>query len=169
MEIRRLRKDDLEAAYALRLHALEHAPNAFLVTLAEERERGSDGFAEILERRDEDHVILGAFEEEALVGSVGVFRSDRTKIRHRALVWGMYVLPDTRGSGVGGRLIDRAIEHARSLGLESLHLSIENGNEAARRLYESRGFEAWGIEPRAMRADGEYVDEAHMRLALQTS
>lgn len=166
MEIRRLRRDDLDAAYALRLHALQHAPGAFLVTLAEERERGSDGFAEILERNDDDHVILGAFDGLELVGSVGVFRSDRTKIRHRALVWGMYVLPEKRHGGVGGLLVDRAIEHARTLGLESLHLSIENGNEHARRLYVSRGFEVWGVEPRAMLADGEYLDEAHMRLAL---
>lgn len=165
MDVRRLTPEDLEEAYALRLHALQHAPNAFLVTLAEERERGSDGFAEILERRDDDHVILGAF-DEALIGSVGVFRSDRTKIRHRALIWGMYVLPDHQGKGVGSALMDRAIDHARALGLESLHLSIESGNEPARRLYMSCGFEVWGVEPHAMYVDDRYLDEAHLRLKL---
>lgn len=160
---------DLDAAYALRLRALEQAPDAFLVTLAEERERGSEGFAEILRRSDDDHVMLGAFDADELVGSVGLFRSDRIKIRHRALLWGMYVRPAHRGGGVGGKLVDRAIEHARSLGLESIHLSIEVGNESARQLYESRGFEVWGVEPHAMAIDGRYLDEAHMRLALTAS
>ena len=50
--------------------------------------------------------------------------------------------------------------------MESVHLSIEHGNVAARRLYESRGFEMWGVEPQAMKSDGEYLDEAHLRLVL---
>jgi GNAT superfamily N-acetyltransferase len=50
------------------------------------------------------------------------------------------VLPIHRARGLGGELLNRAIERARGDGLESLSLSVEADNPA-RRMYERRGFE----------------------------
>lgn len=48
--------------------------------------------------------------------------------------------PDVRGTGVGGRLLDDALEAADASGAVSLYLEVRTTNSAARALYESRGF-----------------------------
>lgn len=46
-----------------------------------------------------------------------------------------------RQHGVGGRLLDSALEEARSRGAEAIYLEVRESNEAARKLYASRGFD----------------------------
>jgi len=48
--------------------------------------------------------------------------------------------PLFRGRGVGHRLIERAIEHARDGGSERMYLEVRVSNANAIRLYESFGF-----------------------------
>jgi ribosomal protein S18 acetylase RimI-like enzyme len=56
----------------------------------------------------------------------------------------MGVVASHRGRGVGKQLLDEVISVARTRGLSALSLSVEDGNSAARRLYESRGFRVVG-------------------------
>ena len=65
------------------------------------------------------------------------------------------------------RLLDAAIQHARSLdGAASVHLSVSESATAARHLYERAGFETWGVEPDAIRFEAKSASERHMRLSL---
>ena len=50
------------------------------------------------------------------------------------------VAHEHRGRGVGRRLMAALVELARSSGHEALSLSVEDGNERARHLYEALGF-----------------------------
>jgi ribosomal protein S18 acetylase RimI-like enzyme len=50
------------------------------------------------------------------------------------------VRPIHRARGLGGELLDRAIERARAAGFEAISLSVESDNPA-RGMYERRGFE----------------------------
>jgi ribosomal protein S18 acetylase RimI-like enzyme len=45
-----------------------------------------------------------------------------------------------RGQGVGSALLAGCVEQARDLGWRALSLSVEDGNPAARALYERNGF-----------------------------
>lgn len=167
MEYRRLGPDDLESCLACRLRALEHSPSSFLVTLAEEREGGRARLASTLSQSDAEHAIFGAFDAERLVAVLGIRRGERTRIRHRAMIWGMYVDADVRGRGVGGKLLDLALEHGRArMQVDVVSLEVESSNAAAKALYVSRGFRCWGSEPRALRIDGADRDEDHMLLEL---
>ena len=56
------------------------------------------------------------------------------------------VMPAHRAHGIGGRLLDRGIEHARSAGHPAIDLVVEPDNPA-RGMYERRGFEPLGEEP----------------------
>lgn len=51
------------------------------------------------------------------------------------------VQPSARGTGVGGELITRGIDLARSLGVDKLTIEIMASNEGALRLVEHHGFE----------------------------
>ena len=51
-----------------------------------------------------------------------------------------------RGRGLGGRLLDAVVEEARGRSLPGVSLSVEDGNDRARALYERRGFVVVGRE-----------------------
>jgi ribosomal protein S18 acetylase RimI-like enzyme len=56
----------------------------------------------------------------------------------------LYVVPGEREQGVGRALLRFAVARAMELGIGTLHLEVEAGNETAHRLYRSAGFEATG-------------------------
>jgi GNAT superfamily N-acetyltransferase len=52
----------------------------------------------------------------------------------------LYVVPDRRGQGIGGALLDTAIETARQMGADHFELTTGEEDAEARALYKSRGF-----------------------------
>jgi ribosomal protein S18 acetylase RimI-like enzyme len=52
----------------------------------------------------------------------------------------LYVIPERRGKGIGGALLDTAIETARQMGADHFELTTGTDDTAARALYESRNF-----------------------------
>lgn len=55
-------------------------------------------------------------------------------------VSGLRVLPTRQGQGLGGRLLDRLLADARTIGVTALRAVIEDGNVASRRLFGRFGF-----------------------------
>lgn len=169
MEFRRLNIKDLDSYFSNRLRALADSPEAFLSTMEETKAQGNGRFKAILSQSDDQNVIFGAVENGTVVGTCGVLLGDRVKTRHKATIWGMYVDRDQRGKSVGAKLIDLAIAHAREkLKVKVIYLSVASANEQARRLYESRGFVRWGVEPFAVLDDSGYSDEDHMSLTFES-
>jgi ribosomal protein S18 acetylase RimI-like enzyme len=61
----------------------------------------------------------------------------------------MYLRPEQRGRGLGRRLLDTALTHARSSGAKRIRLDTTERMVAARALYEQYGFErVAGDDPR---------------------
>lgn len=50
----------------------------------------------------------------------------------------LYVVPEHRGQGIGGTLLDTAIELARKMGADHFELTTGEDDRVARALYESR-------------------------------
>jgi RimJ/RimL family protein N-acetyltransferase len=169
MEFRRLLSQDLDSYYANRLRGLQVSPSAFMTTYAEQVEKGSDFYAKLLAEQSHDNVIFGALQGGKVVGASGIFRmKEKPKTAHKAMIWGMYVDEDARGKGIGGKLIDLAVQHARDvLKVPIVYLTVESENSAALKLYQSRGFKAWGTEPMAMKEGGRFCDDTHMALIFK--
>lgn len=53
----------------------------------------------------------------------------------------MVVLPETRGAGVGGALLDAALAHAARRGCRRITLLTDADNVAAQHFYQRRGFQ----------------------------
>ena len=51
-----------------------------------------------------------------------------------------FLVPEARGKGIGGRVLDAVKAEAAAAGVTALHLEVEQDNEVARRLYASHGF-----------------------------
>jgi ribosomal protein S18 acetylase RimI-like enzyme len=165
--IRALAPSDAALWLTLRLRALREHPTAFLASEEEDTRLGVAGVAERLASPHDRAVTIGAFDGDALVGSVGIARASMMKMAHRATLWGMYVAPEHRRAALGRRLVHAAIEAARAMpGVECVALSVDEQNLGAQALYRSAGFEAWGTERDMFRAGGRSVDELHMVLRL---
>ena len=139
MEVRRVRAEEWQELRDVRLRALADAPDAFGTTHTEATARpecwwkdwtadSADGTAQ---------AMFLAWEGAEAVGIAGAFGDDR-----RIDVISMWTDPAHRGRGVASALLDAAIEFA---GGAAVYLSVTESNDAARRLYERRGFSPTGL------------------------
>lgn len=160
--IRPLVPDDVPALIPLRREALESAPLAFGSSPEDDGRGGSEAYMRASLADGDAAAVIGAFDGDRLVGMVGVIREPQAKARHRAYIWGMYVTPAYRRSGVGAALVAGAVERARGWdGVVQVGLSATDAAEGAARLYERVGFREWGREPRALCWEGVFVGERH--------
>ena len=162
MEIRTLSPQDAAAFRALRLRGLLECPAAFASSYAEEV---GDAVAVVAERLSPkgDGSILGAFQEHALVGVVGIRREGMVKLAHKAFIWGMYVAPEARRRGIGAALMERAMQYATAeLRVKQVNLGVNTENKAALALYRKLGFREYGHEHGFLLVDGVLHDEYHM-------
>nr|CRH04400.1 Putative protein with N-acetyltransferase activity [Candidatus Magnetococcus massalia] len=67
--------------------------------------------------------------------------------RVTALLEDMVVTEEARGQGVGGQLIDFAIEHAKQRGCKRITLHTDEDNAPAHRFYREHGFERCYMVP----------------------
>lgn len=65
--------------------------------------------------------------------------------------------------------VEAALEHARSQDVHRVNLTVFLPNTAAIGLYQSLGFEPYGLEPEAIRLDGTFYDGQHMSLLLSSN
>lgn len=164
MQIRRLSPEDAQAFRALRLRALREHPQAFTSSHEEDAQVPLQVTAARLD--SPRHSFWGAFHGQELVGMLGLERETRAKNRHKATVVAMYVAPEAAGRGVGRQLLEALLAQARGERLESLVLTVTEGNDSARRLYERCGFRSFGIEPRAIKLGERAYAKNHMVLDL---
>ncbi len=170
VNIRILTEQETVLFQALRLRALQEAPNSFGGSYEEFKRESLSSIAERI-RHDTDvpeRFVLGAFNQEGqLVGNVGLLRERGRKKHHKALVWGMYVAPEVRGQGIGKLLMQNLLQKSTTIsGLEQIHLGVVTTNVAARHLYLALGFRVYGTEPHALKLDGRYLDEELMVFSL---
>ncbi|MFJ5260168.1 GNAT family N-acetyltransferase [Streptomyces sp. NPDC088387] len=91
-------------------------------------------------------VVWAVLDAGRVVGTVSLAHSDKPNSRHRAEVVKLMVHRETRGSGVGRRLLATAEEAAAASGLSLLHLDTET-DSPAERFYDSAGWTRLGAIP----------------------
>jgi len=154
IEVRRLTEQDARIFRDIRLEALEAYPEAFQSTY----ETAADLPLEAYAVRIQMYAVFGGFMDGELRGILGFSPLRNPKIAHKGILWGMFVQPEGRGTGLAQAMVEAALEHARGK-VEQVLISVITTNERAQRFYEKMGFEAYGVEPRALKMGGKYFDE----------
>ena len=88
-----------------------------------------------------------------LVGCVGLRALDATTCELRK----MYLQKHVRGQGLGRRLLEHALDRAKSLGFERVTLETASVLTDAIRLYTSYGFRPYPTEHLSCRCDRAYM------------
>ncbi len=137
-----MRAADWQTLREVRLRALADAPDAFGTVHSEALARPDEWWRDWAERSASSagQAMFLAWDDGAAVGIAGIFGDVG-----RFDVISMWTDPASRGRGVATSLLEAALAFA---GDAPVFLSVTENNDAARRLYERRGFVATGlVEP----------------------
>ena len=163
LTIRALTAADLESYRDIRLEGLRLSPEAFGSSYEEEIARPDEEFARRLAQGP--GAMFGAFDPHAsgpasLSGTAGCYLDNGLKSRHKLHLVGMYVRPAYRQLGLGAKLVERVLVHARKIGgIVMVQLGVGCDNYAARALYDRLGFKVYGIERKALKIGERFIDE----------
>ena len=148
---------------------LTHAETDYLLSYPDEQRADDEQEARLLAEteRSNNEVELVAVVDGQIVGSAGVtVVGGRRKVAHRAR-FGISILKEYWGMGIGRVLMDACIDCARRACYAQLELEVVADNERALSLYRRTGFEEYGRNPRGYRsAAAGYQELVHMRLEL---
>lgn len=146
-----------------------HSETDYLLSYPDEQGSDEEREARLLEEAERcgNQVELVAIVDGRIVGSAGVEAvGSRRKVAHRAR-FGISILKEYWGMGIGRVLMESCIDCARRAGYAQLELDVVADNERAMSLYRRAGFEEYGRNPRGYRsASAGYQELLHMRLEL---
>ncbi len=167
MNIRFLEKNDTLIYRKLRLSSLKESPFAFSDSYEDQVHKSILDFQLEIEKKGDtlESFTLGAFtNENQLIGFVKYKRDHRSKARHRASLFSLYVLPNHRGKGIAKKLINNLIKTIEPIsGIEQLQLSTIISKNSLIEFYESFGFEILGdVIKGDLIIDNQYVDAIYM-------
>jgi RimJ/RimL family protein N-acetyltransferase len=167
-DVRRLTPADAAAHRALMLQAYTDDSTSFTSSAAEREVLPLSWWAaRMAEGDDAVERVFGAFVEGQLAGAAGLSMQSRPKLRHKALLFGMYVRPERRGRGLARALVEAVLAEARRAPqLQIVQLTVTQGNTAAETLYRRCGFEPWGVEPLGTFDNGRFYGKVHMACLL---
>lgn len=146
-----------------------HAETDFMLTYPDENSftvsQESDFLKEKTESKNEIEIVAEI--NGKIVGTAGIEAVGRNfKVRHRA-DFGIGILREYWGLGIGSALTRACIECARAAGYSQLELNVVAENKAAAALYEKLGFKEYGRNPQGFRSRITGFQELiYMRLEL---
>lgn len=150
-----IKRLDNETTFLLR------EPDEFNLTLEQEQNFIKDKID------SEGSLFILAELDGKIIGTCGLQGSYRKRLRHTANL-GIAISKDYWGLGIGRKLIETAVEWAKSSGISRITLEVDTRNYRAISLYTKVGFEVEGTFKNDKRlADGTYTNGYAMALLIE--
>ena len=148
---------------------LTHAETDYLLSYPEENSFDPEQEARFLEEKTQspDEIEIVALVDGTVAGTAGIEAvGKKVKVRHRA-EFGISVLREYWGLGLGRALTKACIDCARAAGYAQLELNAVAENQRALALYRDMGFVEYGRNPKGFRSrTAGYQELVYMRLEL---
>lgn len=146
-----------------------HAETDYLLSYPDENSYDPEQEAKFLDEKanSPNEIEIVAFVDGKVAGMAGIEAvGAKFKLRHRA-EFGISILREYWGLGLGKALTNACIQCAREAGYAQLELNVVAGNERAVSLYKSVGFEEFGRNPRGFNSRTSGFQElVYMRMEL---
>ncbi|WP_374966285.1 GNAT family N-acetyltransferase [Lysinibacillus sp. RS5] len=154
-----------DAATMLEIQKEVLAEEDFLITTVEEFQQTIDGQKEWIQAKlaNERETIFIAQYEEKMVGWLMFQSPHRKRLAHTG-TFGMMVLKEYRGLGIGKLLLEKIITWAEhNPYIQKISLGVFSTNERAIALYKKMGFVEEGRKINEIKLhDNEYIDDVLM-------
>ncbi len=148
---------------------LTHAETDYLLSYPEENSFDPEQEARFLEEKTQspNEIEIVALVDGTVAGTAGIEAvGKKVKVRHRA-EFGISVLREYWGLGLGRALTKACIDCARAAGYAQLELNAVAENQRALALYRDMGFVEYGRNPKGFRSrTAGYQELIYMRLEL---
>lgn len=105
--------------------------------------------------------VYYAVEGSKVVGWCDIFPKDNPRLSHRGTL-GMGIVAGYRKQGIGSRLMQATLAHAKKFGIEKVELSVYSSNVDAIALYKKMGFVQEGVVKDYRRLDKVSYDAISM-------
>ena len=161
LTIRQLLPEDVNSFREIRLEGLRLNPEAFGSTIEDEGSAPLEKYSAWISNSQ----IFGVFDGSHLVGVAAFGLFTGRKDSHKGWLRAMYVRPTHRRTGASRLLVQAILDAARPK-VEQIQLAVVSTNLPAIRLYQSFGFQQYGLETRALKHNNLYSDEILMSLHL---
>lgn len=158
-----------DGAAMLDIFIKTHMETDYLLSYPEENSHTVAEEAEYLQKKtdSENEIEVMAFTDGKLAGIAGIDAiGSKYKVKHRA-EFGISVLKEYWGLGIGRALINACVQCAKEAGYIQLELDVVADNPRAIALYQSVGFQEYGRNPKGFRSKTAGFQElVYMRLEL---
>ena len=148
---------------------LTHAETDYLLSYPEENSFDPEQEARFLEEKTQspNEIEIVALVDGTVAGTAGIEAiGKKYKVRHRA-EFGISVLREYWGLGLGRALTKACIDCARAAGYVQLELNAVAENQRALALYRDMGFVEYGRNPKGfLSRTAGYQELVYMRLEL---
>jgi len=158
--VRVLGEPDWQLYRDIRLRALRESPHEFTATFAEESDRSEQFWRDQMSRSrrllaERDHQAEGIL-------SLASYDPEPAAVE----IFGLYVVPQARGTGVSWRLVETASDLARTLGFRQAYYWVGADNGRAIGFAKNLGFRSTGYRRPARTGESDLDGEEEIALVL---
>ena len=165
IQIRKLLPNESLSYRALRLQCLKKFPEYFTTDYLSEKGKEKLFFQQFIENSDKDNFVIGAFNNDNLIGISGFKRHERRKINHSGIIIQVYVNPKYQRKNIGSNIIRATIEEAFKISeIEQIEIGVISTNKHAEKIYKKIGFEEFGLQKNFLKINGSYYDHRMMMI-----
>ena len=161
--------DEPDGAAVFDVFNRTHGETDYLLTYPDENSFDSEQEAQFLKEKaiSPNEIELVAIVDGKIAGTAGIESvGEKYKVKHRA-EFGIGILKEYWGLGLGKALTKACIQCAIDAGYEQLELNVIAENERAMSLYRSLGFIEYGRNPRGFNSKiSGYQELVYMLLEL---
>ena len=161
--------DEPDGAAVFDVFNRTHGETDYLLTYPDENSFDSEQEAQFLKEKaiSPNEIELVAIVDGKIAGTAGIESvGEKYKVKHRA-EFGIGILKEYWGLGLGKALTKACIQCAIDAGYEQLELNVIAQNERALSLYRSLGFIEYGRNPRGFNSKiSGYQELVYMLLEL---
>lgn len=153
----------------LMLMATQESPFSWITSHNEVRALAMPAITEMLDHsQNESLIYIGVFtSEKKLIACLSLAFLMQHRLKHKATLQGLYVLPEFRRQGIARKMLARCVSRvSHNTAVIFLDVEVVTAAVAARQFYRQEGFSCYAFEPDAIKIGQNFYGLESLRLSV---